>query len=465
MTTFDAMKYGPLGDAVAAAVPDSEADPIGIYAATLALYSAALSRSVTMTNGRPVVVWTVLAGKSSLGRKGYALGTTRTLLSKSIGGFLGARVASGISSGPSLVNHLFQLELETAGTESGMDGRALVVEEEWAGVLKRAKRCPTFSQHLRSAWDGKRVSNVIKSKDGSGEQIVERPLLGFHAHITPGEWAKYVDGTDALGGQFNRLLPVLVERSKMLPWDHQERIAESKALTAAYRWAQREPRRMALTAEAGRRYDELRALIETRMADMPESLSCYLERSAEQVVRVAAVLTAAEMKTRISRAALDAAWAFVSYSMTSVEKLVHAAANTTGRAVKELPELIYEILDRYEGEATSTMMLRALGTRVTAASLRAAVEDMDDVEMVKGENPGRGAKPTIYRRITSPELAAPQGEIPKPASAPPLRLVVPRRPAAPTKARPKSAQPKAPAPVPVPTPATPVNPIQLLLAL
>ncbi|MGW3232495.1 DUF3987 domain-containing protein [Kitasatospora sp. NPDC001095] len=427
MSAFESMKYGPIGEAVAAAVPESEADPVGIYAAVLALYSSALAGYVVMENGRPAVVWTVLAGRSSAGRKGYALGTARKVLAKSIGGFLDARTFSGISSGPSLVNQLFQLELETAGTETGQDGRALLLEEEWPVVLKRARRCPTFSQHLRTAWDGKRISNIVKGKGGDGVQEVERPLLGMHAHITPGEWARYVDGTDALGGSFNRILPVMVETSKRLPWNHRERIEEHRALTAAYRWARREPRVMQLMAEAGRRYDELRDLIEERLAGLPERVSCYMERSAEQVLRVAAVLTAAEMKTKISRKAIEAAWAFVSYSMNSVERLVSEAANGAGsREVKELPDVIREILARYDGEATGTMMLRALGVKASAALLKATVEGMDDVVMVRERLGGRGAPATIYRLVEPGPAVVEQPKPTKPAEV--VATVEPSKP-------------------------------------
>jgi hypothetical protein len=428
--SFEAMKYGPIGAAVEAAAPHSEGDPIGIYAATLSLYSAALGGHVVMDTGRPVAVWTVLAGRSAMGRKGYALRTARQALDPSIGGFLGARIVSGISSGPSLVNHLWGLELETAGSETGMDGRALVVEEEWASVLKRSRRCPTFSQQLRAAWDGASISNTTKGKNG-GTQVVEKPLLGFHAHITPGEWGAYVSASEALGGTFNRVLPVLVERSKMLPYNHVPRVVETKALSEAYRWATQKKRVISFSAVAGRRFDELRAEIEDRMATMPEHLSCYLERSAEQVARVAAVLTAADKKLKIGKPALEAAWAFVQYSMASVEKLVtEAASGGSSRVVKSLPELIRETLDRYAGEATSTLMLRALGTRVTAASLKEAVAQMPDVECFKDTTAkGRGAKPIIYRLVrpgdVPDEPAGTEGGSEKPSGGerPPLRVV------------------------------------------
>lgn len=68
--TFEEMKYGPLGEMVERAMPTSEADPVGVYAAAISVFSSAISGSVTMYNGRPVVVWTVLAGGFRLWQEG-----------------------------------------------------------------------------------------------------------------------------------------------------------------------------------------------------------------------------------------------------------------------------------------------------------------------------------------------------------------------------------------------------------
>ncbi|MGW0876654.1 DUF3987 domain-containing protein [Streptomyces sp. NPDC002740] len=415
---FESMKYGPIGEAVTNALPHTEADPIGVLASTLAVYSSALNGRVIMEGGRPAVVWTVLVGKSALGRKGTAKRTTDRVLAPSIGGFMHQRTFAGVTSGPSLVNMLYTLEMDSPRSEMGQDGRALIVEEEWSSVLKRSRRCPTFSQQLRTAWDGAPISNTTKK----GTQEVAQPLLGFHAHITPGEWAKYVSPTEALGGSFNRLLPVLVERSKMLPYNHKAKIAETKALSDAYHWALREQRVISFSADAGRRYDELRAIIEDRMAEMPEHLSCYMERSAEQVARVAAVFTAAEKKTKINRKALEAAWAFVSYSMASVEKLVMDASTASQKAVKTVPDMIREKLEMYGGEATSTLLLRSLGTRVTAASLKAMVADMPDVEVTTERTAGRGRPATVYRLVeVEAEEVAPIEPKPEAEAKPPVK--------------------------------------------
>lgn len=409
MTTFEQMKFGPMGEAVEAAMPTSEADPIGVWASCLSLYSAAISRTVRLDDRRPVVVWTVLAGRSALGRKGYALGTASAVMNKVIGGFMHTRKRSGVATGPSLVDMLSNLELETMGQDGGIDGRCLLVEEEWAAVLKDQKKCSKFSTMFRTAWDGKPISNRTK-KDGL--QSVAQPLLGFTAHITPGEWAKYVSASEALGGSYNRLLPVLVERSKMLPYDNRPQVPDTSELREAFEWAAEEERVMRFSTEAGKRYDEIRAIVENRMAAMPELLASYMERSAEQVKRVAAVLASTMMTEEIGPDAVEAAWAFVSKSMTSVETLVKDAATDGGspQPMKSPEELIRDVLKRYGGEAKASDLLRALWGRMNAAGIKEAVEEMDDVEVTQEKTGGRGAPKTIYRLISNEDQG--QGEKP-----------------------------------------------------
>ncbi|MGW5773126.1 DUF3987 domain-containing protein [Streptomyces longwoodensis] len=404
MSQFEDMKFGPLGDAVEAAMPTSEADPIGVWAASLSLYSTAISRNVRLEIGRrPVVVWTVLAGRSAIGRKGYAFNTASALLSKPLGSFLYTRKRSGISNGPTLAESLSKMELDMSG-----DGRTMIVEEEWASILKDQKRCSKFSTYFRTAWDGKPVSHRTRTK---GTIHVAQPLLGFHAHITPGEWAKYVSASEALGGSYNRLLPVAVERSKMLPYNSKPQIPDTTELAEAFEWATDEenPRVMRFTEEAGERYDEIRAEVEAKMAEMPELLASYMERAAEQVQRVAAVLASTLQTEEISRDAVEAAWAFVSYSMTSTERLVKDAITGGQQQADKSPEdMIRDVLKRYGGEAKSSDLLRPLWGKLNAAGIKDAVAEMDDVEMVTERTGKRGAPSVIYRLIEPSEGSKPK---------------------------------------------------------
>lgn len=441
LETFEGMRYGPIGDAVVAAEPHTEADPVGVYAAILALWSSAINGPVVLEGNHPVVVWTVLAGESALGRKGTALRVARKMLDKSIGSFLEARTAGGVSSGPSLTRVLFEKQEETEGTEGGTDTRVVIIDQEWTEHLRKQNTCPTFASRLRHCWDGETLRHTTTKE----HMVVPEPRLGFHAHITPENWGEFIKPRDAKGGSYNRLLPVMVTGSKVLPFRHKEVYPEIPGLGDAYDWARKAPRVARLDDSAARRFDEIRVLFLDKLTEMPERQRCYVERTPEQVIRVAATLVAAEQRTSIDCAAIDAAWAFVQYSMKSVEKLVREDASkvSTGRKTKPLPVLIREILARYEGEATQTLMLRALGMRATAASLKAAVDSMDDVESFKGATAtGKGRPPIIYRSVATDEtqedepaepqtpamphetLHGPNREEPQPVEAPNERELV-----------------------------------------
>ncbi|WP_327377655.1 hypothetical protein OG393_29130 [Streptomyces sp. NBC_01216] len=404
MTTFKAMQYGPLGKAVAAAMPHTEADPIGVYAATLSLWSAAVNGHVLQPNGRPTVFWSALVGRSKLGRKGFALATARAIVDPSIGPFLATRSRKGISSGPALVTTLFEVEQESLTSEDGRDGRVMISEDEWASVLKRANRDATYHDQLINAWDGAPIANTTKGKGGKREeQRIETPLLGYHVHIQPGRWAPLVKPEHALGGAFNRIPHFIVDKSKNLP-SHIKRpldaVKETPALTRAYRWAREKVREMELSPEAAARHDAYRLEFDDRMASLPENVSCFIERGDENLLRIACLLVAAERKTVISLKAWEAAHAMIEYSMACTEKLINEAQQGTGRQMKSVEQIIRESLTRYGGEATRTLILRSLGTRGNADSMEAAIEKMPDVVMEKRPGSAKGGpKPVVVRFV------------------------------------------------------------------
>ncbi|MEU9191870.1 hypothetical protein [Streptomyces hundungensis] len=120
--------YGPIGRAVEEISPHTETDPVGIYAACLSMWSAAIGGTVRV-NRRTPLVWTALVGRTGLG-KGVAYGAAEHVMSPAIGRFLETHTVSGLTSGASMVNHLWQQQQATEEMESGRDVRTLVVEEE-----------------------------------------------------------------------------------------------------------------------------------------------------------------------------------------------------------------------------------------------------------------------------------------------------------------------------------------------
>ncbi|MFB7782081.1 DUF3987 domain-containing protein [Streptomyces vinaceus] len=444
---YEPMAYGPIGAAVKAAMPYTEADPVGVHAAILALYSAALNGNILQPNGRPSVVWTALAGPSRVGRKGYALATAQTIVRDAIGDFLTLRREGGISSGPSLVQVMAENEQDSMTSEGGLDGRTLILDEEWSTTLKLTNRCPKYSGVLRTSWDGGRVSNVTK-KDGKRVEVtVETPALGFHGHIQPSAWAKYVSLSEAQGGSFNRILTVNVQRSKLLRTARHKRnplseIKVSSSLRLAYEWARKEVREMDLSDAAADRYDDMRAAYEAQMDELPDDISCFFERAEEQVMRVACILTAAERKTVINVKALDAAQAFVEFSIKSIKQLISQTNVQKARTVLPLDVKIREKLRMYGGEMTSTQLYRALSSRYTADEIYSIAEDMPDVEVTQVRQHRPGQNPTIYRLVEPAAEVEPDPE-PEPVKAPARKRSPAKKAAVPAKKTP--AVPPSPA--------------------
>jgi hypothetical protein len=382
-----------------------------------------------------------------VGRKGYALSTAKALLGDSIGDFLGLRTQGGISSGPSLVQTLYETEQDSLTSEGGMDGRAVIVDEEWSTTLKLTNRCPKYSGVFRTAWDGGRLSNVTK-KDGKRVEVtVDTPSLGFHAHIQPAAWAKYISMAEAQGGSYNRILPVMVERSKLIRTAKNRRnplteIKVSASLRLAYEWARKEVREMELSDAAAERYDDLRAEYEDTMDELPEEVSCFIERADEQVMRVACILTAAERKTLVSVKALEAATAFVEFSIASVKQLIAQTNVQRARTVQPLDVKIREKLAMHGGEMTSTQLYRALSSRYTASQILNIVDEMPEIETHQPRINRPGQNPTIFRLVERQPDPEPE---PEPAKAPARRAP----------ARRKTPAKKAAAPVKKATAATP----------
>ncbi|WP_416972527.1 DUF3987 domain-containing protein [Streptomyces sp. 4F14] len=442
---YKSMDYGPIGAAVRAAMPHTEGDPIGVHAAVLALYSAAITDTVAQPDGRPVVVWTVLAGNTSAG-KGAAFDAAVAVLKDSIGDWIKSRRKGGIASGPSLVQTLWEREQDSLTSGLGLDGRVVLVDEEWENILSMVKRCPKYSGFLRTAWDGKPISNITK-RDGKGVEVtVERPSLGFHAHIQPLLWAEYTSRKDAQGGSYNRLLPVMVEPSKYfssrikMEGNPLDKVRVNSSLRLAYEWSRKEPRRITFSNASADHFDTIRDEYRAALEELPDEVSCYFARASDQVLRVACVLTAAERKTVLTIKALNAAKAFVDYSITSVKQLISQEGVRKSRTVAPLDVKIRQKLEAYGGEMTSAQLLRAFSSKYSAAQLFDTASGMADVEIVRQQQVRPGPNPLVYRLVpVRPESL--------PVEAPPKRRTAAKKAAPPAR---KTASKKAVAAQPAP---------------
>ncbi|WP_145500834.1 DUF3987 domain-containing protein [Streptomyces sp. CFMR 7] len=408
---FEKMTYGPLGKAVREAMPHTEADPIGVLGAAYALLSAAFNGRVLQPgSARPVVVWTVLVGRSTIGGKGRALRTASTILESGIGAWQSTHTKKSIKNAPTLIRVMTQAIEESRSTEAGEDGRILMLCEEWGSTLKTLNRDAQFSEHLRMAWDGVPISNTIKGKKAgeAEEEWIERPLLGFHGHIQPGVWPTVVKQSNALGGDYNRMLPVAVEEWQELDdpnVDHDSLITSNKALADAYEWVRKgSPKEMRFSDSAAREFIDARNTHKAYVREMNEQITCYFERAPENIARIACLLTAAAKQTTIQVGAVKAARAFVEYSRDTVIELAMTPAPTThSNAPKTLEQKIRDAFARNDGRLTRSQLLFAIGGRHVVAEVEAVIAQLPDVSRTVVPNGRPGPNPVVFELLEAPK--------------------------------------------------------------
>ncbi len=411
--------YGPIGHAVRKISPSLETDALGVYVGALSMWSAAIGGTVTVSsrgNARPVLLWSALVAGTGRG-KGTALRAALHLLDPSLGRFLATHTTSGITSGASLVHHLWEQQEATAETEQGRDVRAMVVEEEWTEVLKRVKRDPSFTTKLRAAWDGTTLRNTTKE----AAEEVHAPAMVLHSHITPSDWAKYVGESDAAGGSYNRILPFLLGSVPMLDDD---RVSlpqvDGWELSDAYAWATARPRTITLGEDARPLWRIVRRYARILGETLPQTQAVFIERTAEQTLRVAACLAASECSETITEEILFAAFTLVRRSVQDAVRITKGADSPkVKRQSLSLADKVRARIELHGGRATSTQVLPYVG-----ASAR-EVKALPGI-VVTVERSGKTGRPsTVFtleestpvpaERETQPQNSSHYGE-PQPAS-------------------------------------------------
>ncbi|MFE4330932.1 DUF3987 domain-containing protein [Streptomyces sp. NPDC056831] len=398
--------YGPIGRSVRKISPYLETDELGVYVAALSMWSAAIGGTVKVSsrgNARPVLLWSALVAGTGRG-KGTALRAAHHVLDKALGRFLATHTTSGITSGASMVNHLWEQQEATVETEHGRDVRALVVEEEWSEVLRRVKRDPSFTTKLRAAWDGATLRNTTKEE----AQEVRDPAIVLHCHVTPSDWTKYVGESEAAGGSYNRILPFLLGSVPMLDDD---RVSlpdiDGRELSDAYGWATARARVITLSEDARPLWRIVRRYARILGETLPEGQAVFIERTAEQTLRVAACLAASECSEAITEETLSAAFTLVRRSVQDTVRITKGATSPkVNRQPLSLADKVRARIEMHGGRATSSQVLPYVGA--SASEVKALPGVVVTVE--RSGKTGRPATVFTFRGDTSGD------SVPQPAS-------------------------------------------------
>lgn len=338
----EAMFSGLLGRVVGEIHPYTEGDPVGVLATLLSALSAAVGHRPHIRLGsarHPLLVWTMLIGRTALGRKGTATNAAMEIFQRVSADFTERHLLYGSpSSGAGLVG-----KLEAMAREAGWydeDGAlhdaepelrpgfpALMIEEEWAKVMRRSRIDDALGQNLRTAWQGNTLSVIVKRKSDCA--TVKDAHLAIVGHITPDEFRANLSTADVAGGTFNRFLPVFVQRCQSLPLAEEMPEALADRLAGELREAIARGRRLGLIRfdEAARDYwrDQLYDRL-TALSTGSELIEAFAGRALPYAKRIAALYAVAAHQEMISLEHLQSAEAFITYVIASVEYIMATAA-------------------------------------------------------------------------------------------------------------------------------------------
>jgi hypothetical protein len=361
----DAAAYHGLAGEIAGTIaPHTEADPVAILAQLLIAFGAAVGRGahfqVEATRHHPNQ-FVVLVGDSSRARKGSSWDHAHRLL---IGAdpAITARILTGLSSGEGLIWAVRDPQGQDPGAT---DRRLLVIEPEFASVLKAASReISTLSPTLRSAWDGRPLAILTRTAPARATDA----HISIIGHITATELRHHVNPVELANGLLNRFLLVACRRVRLLPeGGHPDPLHDTGL-----------DRRLATTLDAARRAGQIRLSTPARHAwrdayqrlaePQPGIAGALGARAEAHTIRLALIYALLDNAREIQPAHLDAALELWDYAARSA---TWALERTTG---DPLADQIHAALKHaLPGGLTRTQLRDLLHRNPTTAQLDQAL--------------------------------------------------------------------------------------------
>ncbi|MGH2744597.1 MAG: DUF3987 domain-containing protein [Thermoleophilaceae bacterium] len=209
----EAAYHGLAGQIIDQIAPHTEADPVALLAQLLVAFGASVGRGAWFAveaTRHHANEFLVLVGDSAKARKGSSWDHVRRLVDHA-DPTLAARTLTGLSSGEGLI---WAVRDPTDNDPGVGDRRLLIVEPEFASVLKTASRdISTLSPTLRSAWDGRPLAILTRNAPARASQA----HVAVIGHITSTELQHHVGVVELANGLLNRFLLVACRRVRLLP--------------------------------------------------------------------------------------------------------------------------------------------------------------------------------------------------------------------------------------------------------
>jgi hypothetical protein len=205
--------HGVFGAIIEKLAPNTEADPIAILTQLMVACGSAIGPGphfqveATPHHSNEFLL---LVGDTAKSRKGSSLDHVARLMQAADPDFQ-RRLSTGLSSGEGVV---WAVRDPQDGDPGVVDKRLLILEPEFASVLKAASReISTLSPTLRSAWDRRPLQLLTRTAPARATDT-HISLIG---HITAPELRRHATSIEIANGFLNRFLIVCCRRVRLLP--------------------------------------------------------------------------------------------------------------------------------------------------------------------------------------------------------------------------------------------------------
>jgi hypothetical protein len=353
--------HGAAGEFVRMVSPQSEADPAGLLVAFLCAFGAAVGPSAYFeveSTRHYARTSAILVGATASARKGTTNDHVLRVLRIADEEWLARGIVRGLASGEGLIQHF-------AGGDRDVlpEKRAVILDPEFARTLAAAAREGSILSHIiREVFDSGLLSNLTR-KNPLFVDGVHAAILG---NVTAEELRAKLDRTEIANGFVNRLLLVLVKRSKLLPNGGSLCDADFAPIAKRVRDALdfgRNAKQMHRSPAA----DSLWAEWYYAQPEPEGLLGALTARAQAQVLRLSMLFALFGCSSMIEDSHLHAAIAVWDYAAASAR---HIFGDVLGDDVAD--RILEELRDRYR-EPVSRNEIRALfaghrsSARITAA--------------------------------------------------------------------------------------------------
>jgi hypothetical protein len=373
-----------LGEIVHRIAPHTEADPVAILTQLLVAFGAAVGRAawfqVEATRHHPNE-FMLLVGDSSRARKGSSWDHVCRLLA-TIDPSIEPRILTGLSSGEGLI---WAVRDPTSQDPGSSDQRLLVIEPEFASVLKAAGReISTLSPTLRSAWDGRPLAILTRTAPARASTA----HIAVIGHITQHELRRHITQAELANGYLNRILIVGCRRQRLLPEGGEHDPLAGTGLT----------RMLAATLKHARNAGQVRLADPAReqwhhayrqlAAEPHDGIVAQITARAEaHVIRLALLYALIDGQHQIATTHLTAALALHDYAAHS------AAWALTGATGQPLAEQIHATLHQHPGGLTRSQISQTLNHNQPAGQIDHALHALHTAGRVTAAQIPTGGRP------------------------------------------------------------------------